>query len=122
MEDQVTKKGSKKTKATKAPANANATAKKKPQQLRVPGTERPNRIPELDAAAEEFRVARNTWQEAGKVMQAKKAVLKDQVKKHGLTASYFYDDEEGDTEEVKPTVEEDVKVNKVKQAKAKSDE
>jgi hypothetical protein len=124
LEDQVTKKGKTKAKATTkktAAANANASAKKG-QQLRVPGTERPNRIPELDKAAEEFRVARNTWQEAGKVMQAKKAVLKDQVKKHGLTASYFYDDEEGDTEEVKPTVEEDVKVNKVKQAKAKSDE
>jgi len=116
----MTKKGTK-TKTTKKPANTNA---KKGAQLRLAGTERPNRIKEIDEAAEAYRIARNKRQAATKVEGEKKTVLKDLVKKFGLTDSYFYDDEDGDTEEVQPINEvvEDVKVNKVKQAKAKDDE
>ena len=118
----MTKKNGKKTKSTKKHANANAA--KKGSQLRMPGTERPNRIDEIDEAAEVYRVARNERQAATKVELEKKVILKDLLKKHGITEPYFYDDEEGDTEEVKPIVEtkEDVKVSKVKQAKAKDDE
>jgi hypothetical protein len=113
------KKNAKKTKSTGKAKNDN-----KKGQLRIAGTERPNRIEEIDEAAEAYRVARNERQAAGKVEQEKKAVLKDLLKKHGIVDAYFYDDEEGDTEEVKPIseVKEDVKVNKVKNAKAKDEE
>lgn len=96
----------------------------KPQQTRIPGTERPNRVKEVDDAAEAYRKARDKRQAATKVETEKKTILKDTLKRHGISGPYFYDDEDGDTEEVKPTqeVKEDVKVNKVKQAKAKSDE
>lgn len=117
----MTKKGTK-TKTAKKPANTKA--KKGGAQLRIAGTERPNRIPEVDEAAEDYRIARNERQAATKVELEKKTLLKDALKKHGITAPYFYDDEEGDTEQVEPIVEtkEDVKVSKVKQAKAKDDE
>ena len=115
----MAKKNAKKKSAGKA-KNDN----KKTGQLRIAGTERPNRIPEIDEAAEAYRVARNERQAAGKVELEKKALLKDLLKKHDIKDVYFYDDEEGDTEEVKPIheVKEDVKVNKVKNAKAKDDE
>lgn len=105
------------------PKKKNAKNENKQQQTRIPGTERPNRIKEIDDAAEDYRKARNKRQAATKVESEKMAVLKAAVKKHGLT-SYFYDDDEGDTEEVKREEEvlEKVTVNKVKQAKAKSDE
>lgn len=106
-------------------ARKTKTEAKKQQQTKMQGKEfdRPNRIPEVDKAAEDYRKARDKRQAAGKVELEKKAVLKDLVKKHGLS-SYFYDDDDGDTEEVTRTeeVKEDVKVNKVKQAKAKADE
>jgi hypothetical protein len=112
----MTKKGTTKT-APKAKG-------KRAKQERIPGTDRPNRIPELDDAAEAYRLARDQRQAATKVETEKKTLLKEVIKKYGLETSYFYDDEDGDTEEVKPIHEivEDVKVNKVKQAKAKSDE
>jgi hypothetical protein len=107
------------------PTNDNTTAaapKKQKRQQSIPGTERKS-IDEVDEAAEAFRIARNKRQAATKVESERKAVLKAVLKKHGLK-SYFYEDDEGDTEEVQriEEVKEDVKVNKVKQAKAKSDE
>lgn len=119
----MTKKTAKK-KATKKPAKPANTNAKKGAQLRIAGTERPNRIPAVDEAAEAYRVARNERQAAGKVELEKKALLKDVLKKHDIKGSYYYDDEDGDTEEVEPITEvkEDVKVNKVKNAKAKDDE
>jgi streptomycin 6-kinase len=109
---------------SKKPKNESTKAAKKAQQTRIPGTERLHRNKELEEAAEEFRVARDKRMAATKVESEKKSLLKAVVKKHGLVESYFYDDEDGDTEEVKPIIEtvEDVKVNKVKQAKAKADE
>jgi collagenase-like PrtC family protease len=109
----------KKTKAK----NENTT---KQQQTKMQGEafQRPNRVKEVDEAAEAYRKARDKRQAATKVETEKKTILKETLKRHGVTGPYFYDDEDGDTEEVKPTIEtkEDVKVNKVKQAKAKADE
>jgi len=111
----------KKTKSDSTETEAKTEKRGKRQQT-IPGTERKS-IDEVDDAAEAFRVARNKRQAATKVETEKKAVLKDILRKHGIK-SYFYEDEDGDTEEVQRTeeVKEDVKVNKVKQAKAKADE
>jgi hypothetical protein len=104
------------------PATTEPKAKRQKRQQSIPGTERKS-IEEVDEAAEAFRIARNKRQAATKVEAERKAVLKSVLGKHGIK-SYFYEDEDGDTEEVQRIEElkEDVKVNKVKQAKAKADE
>jgi hypothetical protein len=108
------------------PKKTKAKNENKQQQTRIPGTERPNRVKEIDEAAEAYRKARDKRQAATKVETEKKTVLKEALRRHGINGPYFYDDEDGDTEEVKPILpdpeEFDVKVNKVKQAKAKADE
>jgi len=112
----------------KKQSNDNAPTGKKQKQTRMEGKEfeRPNRIKDLDEAAEAYRKARDKRMAATKVETEKKSALKALMKQLGLKTSYFYDDDEGDTEEVKPVLPDpddfDVKVNKVRQAKAKSDE
>lgn len=110
-------------------AKAKKSEGTKAKQVTIGGEafKRPNRIAEIDDAAEAFRKARDKRMSATKVESEKKSQLKGLMKKHGLiTSSYFYDDEDGDTEEIKPIVPDpdafDVKVNKVKQAPAKADE
>ncbi|HEY4056659.1 MAG TPA: hypothetical protein VGM39_08620 [Kofleriaceae bacterium] len=75
---------------TKNDKKAKAKAKaKKPDQLKIPGTERKDRIPELDKAAEEFLTARDARTELTLEMAEKKTELDVVMGKHAVTRYVF---------------------------------
>jgi len=88
---------------------AKKKTKPKPEQLKIAGTERPDRIESLDDLAEQYRNIRD--QRMG--LQSEESDLQGQLQaameEHGLER-YVYEDKAGDLEEV--TVKEtDIKVS-----------
>lgn len=109
-----------KTEAKKQTAKAKAKAKK-PEQLKVPGTERPDRIDEIEAAATRYREARDARMELAEEEAETQQDLTNLLRKHGVT-EYVYEDADG-----KPytayIAEAKAKVRRVKEPKApKADE
>lgn len=102
------------TKKTKAPK----AAKKKAQQLRMPGTERIDGIKEIDDAAAAYFEIRNERMELTEGEASKKAVLMELVKKHGIE-TYKFSDDDGQVYDVKyeAETEENVTVRKAKAPK-----
>ena len=110
-------KGAKKSPKTGAEPAAPAAAKpKKAKQLKLPAEGMSRKAnPEIDKAAERYRVARDTRMEHTKVEKAEKANLLEVAKKHGIEV-YVYESEDGEefTVEYTKKQDEDVKVRKVK--------
>jgi hypothetical protein len=109
-----------KTEATEAKkSNAKSKAKaKKPEQTTIPGTERKDRIPEIDKAAEEFLAARDARTELTLEMAEKKLDLDNVMGKHGVTR-YVFEAKDGSQRTVrygKPPI----KVEKAAEPKSKS--
>jgi len=99
--------------AAPAPTPAKAT---KAKQLKLPAEGMARKTnPEIDAAAERYRVARDVRMEHTKAEKQAKANLLEVAKKHGITA-YVYESEDGEEFEVEylEKQDEDVKVRKVK--------
>jgi len=83
----------KKSDSKKTAAKAKAKAKK-PDQMKIPGTERKDSIPEIEDADTEYREARDAWQELHGEMMEAQANLTTVLKKHGLD-SYVYEAKDG---------------------------
>jgi hypothetical protein len=102
-----------KTESKKAAAKAKA---KKPEQLKVPGTERKGTIPEIAEAATRYREARDARMELAEEEAELQQDLTNLLKKHGIT-EYVGEDEDG-----KPykafIAEAKAKVQRVKEPKA----
>jgi hypothetical protein len=101
-----------------------ASSKKPPQkakQLKLPaeGMSR-KRIPEVDDAAEAYRVARDERMAHTKVEKEKKAKLLETAKKHGIKV-YVFEDEDGEELEVEYTAKTDENVT-VRKVKAEADD
>lgn len=114
----MAKKNAKKAKAAKpAPETSKKpAAPKKAKQLKLPAEGMSRKAnPEIDAAAEEFRTARDVRMEHSKAEKAAKAKLLDVAKKHGIKL-YIYESEDGEELEVEYTAktDENVTVRKAK--------
>lgn len=92
--------------AKKADAKKKAKAKK-PEQLKIKGTERDS-IPEIDEADTEYRAARDAWMEMQGEMLEAQSTLTEVLKKHGKAKTgYEYEGKDGRLYEVYlPEVEE----------------
>lgn len=117
------KKTSKPAAAKAPPAKPAPKAPKKGAQLRIAGTERLDRIPEIDKAAEAYREVRDTRMQYTKSEAQAKSHLMEVAKKHGVTA-YVYDSEDGEEFKVEYTAKskENVKVRSVKADDAGDDD
>lgn len=85
----MTKKKTDKKSAAKAKAKA-----KKPDQLKLAGTERTDSIPEIEDADTEYRETRDAWMELQKEMGEAQANLTTVMKKHGVD-TYLYEAKDG---------------------------
>lgn len=108
----------KKTESKKSAAKAKAKAKK-PDQMKIPGTERTDTIPEIEDADTEYREARDAWMELHAEMMEAQSNLTATLKKHGLE-TYVYEAKDGNKYEAYvPEAEETMaKSRKVKKPKA----
>jgi hypothetical protein len=98
------------------PTTAEAKPSKKGKQLKLPAEGMARKSdPEVDAAAERFRSARDTRMEHTKLEKAAKANLLEVAKAKGIKV-YVYESEDGEEFSVEYTEkqDEDVKVKKVK--------
>ena len=94
-------------------------AAKKPEQLKLKGTERKDAIPEIEAQARNYLEARNDWQEGQATMMHAQELLTDLLKKHGKT-EYFFEDASGQRQRAYIPDVKGAKVQKVKPAKEAS--
>lgn len=72
-----------KKKTKSAEASSNGQPQRKPRQRQLPGTE-PDKIPEVEEAAEDFVAARDTRMANGVIEGQRKETLMNLMKKHKL--------------------------------------
>lgn len=111
----------KKTKAPKkttAPKEAKAK-KPKPEQMKIPGTERSDSIPELEAADEDYREARDERMQYGEAELEKQELVTELMLKHGKT-KHVYEGKDGKLHEIY-IGEAKAKSRVVKEKKAKGE-
>lgn len=81
-------------KTDKKAAAKNKAKAKKPDQLKLAGTERQDSIPEIEDADTEYRDARDAWMELHADMMKAQGNLTEVLKKHGKE-SYVYEARDG---------------------------
>lgn len=81
-------------------------------QTEIPGTERPSN-PEVEEAAEEYRLLRDQRMQLSEKEGQAKAALLEKLKAHNLT-SYRYADQDGVERKIMIQEKENVKIAKVK--------
>ena len=104
------------------PAAPKSAKKGKAKQLGMgEGFER-KKIAELEDAAEDYRIARDTWMGLQAEMTEKQVKLDGLLTKHGIKKYVYLDDEGDELEAYVPDTKPLAKVRRVKNAKAKADE
>jgi hypothetical protein len=111
----MTKKSDTKTEK-KAAAKAKAKAKS-PTQTKIPGTERRDRIEEIESAGSKYREARDARMEMQEDEEQAQQDLTNVLRKHGVT-SYVYEGHDGKKYEAYIPAEAKAKVRRVKEPKA----
>lgn len=100
-------------------AKAPKAKKSKVEQLKIPGTERSDSIPELEAADEDYREARDERMQYGESELEKQDVVTELMIKHGKT-KHVYEGKDGKLHEIY-IGEAKAKSRVVKEKKAKSE-
>lgn len=95
---------------------AKKTKKTKPQQTKIPGTERRDRIEAIEDAAEAYREARDARMEMAEEEAEAQANLANALQKHKVT-EYAYEGEDGKTYRAYVPTEAKAKVQRVKEPK-----
>lgn len=90
--------------------------KQKPQQMKIAGTERRDRIEAIETAAEAYREARDSRMDMAEVEAEEQQNLANVLQKHGVT-EYSYEGEDGKPYTAYIPTEAKAKVRRVKEPK-----